>query len=192
MKFVSPLIWQHSSQKYTLSPSSRCMGMIDPYINEIVTYVAEPDEEAIRREIMLPPYCFLIPNLIIGLFCPIFCIIPLIIYCCVRRYYKSSVEGTKMHLTEHTLVYVEGGRPTEYGRLTIPLANIASVIVQPPDTIINIKPTAPEVLINRIIYTTADDSTRGIPTTVATCSVPIPNVKNAEHFAKVIRRVLIQ
>ena len=51
------------------------VGMTDPYINETVTYVAEPDKEAIRREIMFPLYCFLIPNLIIGPFCPIFCII---------------------------------------------------------------------------------------------------------------------
>ena len=158
--------------------------MIDPYINETVTYVAEPDEEAIRRKIMLPFYCFLSPNLV-------FCIIPLIIYCCVRRHYKSTVQGTQIYLTEHTLVYVEGGRPIEYGRLTIPLANIASVIVEPPDTIINIKPDAPEVLINKIQYTTAGDSTVGITTTVATRNVPIPNVKNAEDFAEV-RRVLIQ
>ena len=167
------------------------VGMIDPYINETVTYVAEPDEEAIRRKIMLPFYCFLIPNLIIGLFCPIFCIIPLIIYCYVKRLYKSTVQGTQIYLTEHTLVHVEGGRPIEYGRLTIPLANIASVIVEPPDTIINIKPDAPEVLINKIQYTTAGDSTVGITTTVATRNVPIPNVKNADDFAEV-RRVLIQ
>ena len=160
------------------------VGMIDPYINETVTYVAEPDEEAIRRKIMLPFYCFLSPNLV-------FCIIPLIIYCCVRRHYKSTVQGTQIYLTEHTLVYVEGGRPIEYGRLTIPLANIASVIVEPPDTIINIKPDAPEVLINKIQYTTAGDSTVGITTTVATRNVPIPNVKNADDFAEV-RRVLIQ
>ena len=85
-KFVSLLKWQHSNQNYT--PESKLqVGMTDPYINETVTYVAEPDEEAIRREIMLPLYCFLIPNLIIGLFCPIFCIIPVIMYCCVRRHY---------------------------------------------------------------------------------------------------------
>ena len=168
------------------------VGMTDPYINETVTYVAEPDEEAIRRKIMLPLYCFLIPGLIMGLFCPMFCIIPLIVYCCVRRHYKSTVQGTQIYLTEHTLVYVEGGRPIEYGRLTIPLANIASVIVEPPDTIINIKPTAPEVLINKIHYTRAGDSSAGIPTAVATRNVPIPNVKNAEDFAEAIRRELIR
>ena len=168
------------------------VGMTDPYINETVTYVAEPDEEGIRRKIMLPLYCFLIPNLIIGLFCPIFCIIPIIIYCCVRRHYKSTVQGIQIYFTEHTLVYVEGGQPIEYSRLTIPLANIVSVIMQPPNTIINIKPDASAVTLNRIQYTTDDDSTGGIPTSVATCSVPIPNVKNAEDFAEAIRRVLIQ
>ena len=168
------------------------VGMTDPYINETVTYVAEPDEEAIWREIMLPLYCFLIPNLIIGLFCPIFCIIPVIIYCCVRRHYKSTVQGTQIYLTEHTLVYVEGGQSTVYGRLTIPLANIASVLVQPPNTIINIKPTAPEVLINRTQYTGSGTSTTAISSTAATHSVPIPNVKMAENFAEAIRSVLIQ
>ena len=168
------------------------VGMTDPYINETVTYVAEPDEEAVQRQIMLPFYCFLIPNLIIGLFCPIFCIIPVIMYCCVRRHYKSTVQGTQIYLTEHTLVYVEGGRSTEYGRLTIPLANIVSVLVQPPNTIINIKPTAPEVLINRTQYTGSGTSTTAISSTAATRSVPIPNVKNAENFAEAIRSVLIQ
>ena len=179
MQIVHKLYTQNFAKMATFQPklhseSKLQVGMTDPYINETVTYVAEPDEEAIRRQIMLPLYCFLIPNLIIGLFCPIFCIIPVIMYCCVRRHYQSTVQGTQIYLTEHTLVYVEGGRSTEYGRLTIPLANIVSVLVQPPNTIINIKPTAPEVI------RSAGDST------FATHSVPIPNVKDAEAFAEAI------
>ena len=160
------------------SESKLQVGMTDPYINETVTYVAEPDEEAIRRQ-MLPAYCFLFLYLILGIFIPIVCIIVCILYYCMRKQHKSTIQGTQIYLTKHTLVYVDGSLPIQYGRLTIPLANIVSVLVQPPNTIINIKPTAPEVI-------------RGVGhSTFATRSVPIPNVKDAEAFAEAIRRELI-
>ena len=97
----------------------------------------------------------------------------------MRRQHKSTIQGTQIYLTEHTLVYVRDDQSTVYGRLTIPLANIVSVLVQPPNTIINTKPTAPEVI------RSAGHST------FATRSVPIPNVKDAEAFAEAIRRELI-
>ena len=173
------------------SESKLQVGMTDPYINETVTYVAEPDEEAIRRQ-MLPVYCFLICYLIVGIFCPIVWITTCLFYYCIRKQHESTIQGTQIYLTEHTLVYVRGDQSIEHGRLTIPLANIVSVLVQPPNTIINIKPTAPEVLINRTQYTGSGTSTTAISSTAATRSVPISNVKNAENFAEAIRSVLIQ
>ena len=160
------------------SESKLQVGMTDPYINETVTYVAEPDEEAIRRKMLLF-YCFLILFLIVGIICPILWIMMCIVYYSIRQQQKSAIQGTQIYLTKHTLVYVDGILPIQYGRLTIPLANIVSVLVQPPNTIINIKPTAPEVI-------------RGVGhSTFATRSVPIPNVKDAEAFAEAIRRELI-
>ena len=160
------------------SESKLQVGMTDPYINETVTYVAEPDEEAIRRKVLLI-YCFLILFLIVGIVCPIIWIIMCILYYSIRKQQKSAIQGTQIYLTKHTLVYVDGSLPIEYGRLTIPLANIVSVLVQPPNTIINIKPTAPEVI-------------RGVGhSAFATRSVPIPNVKDVEAFAEAIRRELI-
>ena len=160
------------------SESKLQVGMTDPYIDETVTYVAEPDEEAIQRQ-MLRAYWFLIAHLIFGIFCPILWITGCILYYCMRKQHKSTIQGTQIYLTKHTLVYVDGSLSIEYGRLTIPLANIVSVLVQPPNTIINIKPTAPEVI-------------RGVGhSTFATRSVPIPNVKDAEAFAEAIRRELI-
>ena len=169
-------------------------GMTDPYINETVTHVAELDEEAIRKEIMQPFCIFFIFSLIAGIFCPIFCIIPWIMFCCVRKHCKSTVEGTHVYVTEHTLVYVKGGLPIEFSRVNIPLANIASVNVQPPNMLINIKPTAPEVILSRPGYRRGGDSghTHTVPIlqTFATRSVPIPHLKNVEAFAEAIHEVI--
>jgi len=161
--------------------------MTDPYINETVTHVAELDEEAIRKEIWYPFLCFFVFCLSMGIFCPMFCIIPWIMFCCVKRRIKSTAEGTHLYVTEHTLVYVKGGLPIEFSRMTIPLANIASVSVQPPDMLINIKPTAPEVILSRPGYHRGGTGDTG---TFATRIVPIPHVKNAETFAEVIHKVI--
>jgi len=171
-------------------------GMTDPYINETVTYVAELDEEAIRKGIWQPVLLVFIISIIMGILCPMFLIMPLIMFCCVKKECKSTVEGTHVYVTEHTLVYVKGGQPIEFRRVTIPLANIASVIIQPPNVIINIKPTAPEVILSRRGYRHAgyDDSghARTVPTlqTFSTRTVPIPHLKNEEAFAEVIREVI--
>ena len=162
-------------------------GMTDPYINETVTHVAELDEEAIRKEIWYPFLCFFVFSLSMGIFCPMFCIIPWIMFCCVKKQIKSTVEGTHVYVTEHTLVYVKGGVPIEFSRVTIPLANIVSVSVQPPNMVINIKPTAPEVILSRPGYHRGGTGDTG---TFATRTVPIPHVKNAETFAEVIHEVI--
>ena len=176
-----------------IQPKSKLQaGMTDPYINETVTYVAEMDEEAIRKGIWRPFLFFFIPSIIVGILCPIFCIIPWIMYCCVRKTVNSTVEGTHVYLTEQTLVYVEGGQPIEFSRVTIPLANIASVFVQPPNTVINIKPPAPEVILSRPSYSGGSADRANVPTyeTFATRTVPIRNVKNAEAFAEATREVI--
>jgi len=165
-------------------------GMTDPYINEVVKYVAELDEEGIRKEIIQPFRFFFIFSLIAGIFCPIFCIMPLIMFCLVRRHCKSTVEGSHVYVTENTLVYIKGGQPIEFSRVTIPLANIASVNVQPPGMLISIKPTAPEVILSRQANPGIPVSDRVAMQTFATRSVPIPHVKNAEPFAAAIREVI--
>jgi len=160
--------------------------MTDPYINETVTYVAEVDEKAIRKEIWQPFLCFFIFNLILGLIFPVFCIIPWIMFCCVMSHATCTAEGTQVYVTEKTLVYVKGDQPIEFGRVTIPLTSIATVIVQPPDLLINIKPTAPEEVLSRPGYSGSLSTHQ----TFATRSVPIPNVKNAEAFAEVIHEMI--
>jgi len=125
-------------------------GMTDPYINETVTYVAELDEEAIRKEIWQPFLCFFIFNLILGIIFPLFCIIPWIMFCCVMNHANSTAEGTQVYITENTLVYVEGD---QFSRVTVPLTSIATVMVQPPDLLINIKPTAPKEVLSRACHT---------------------------------------
>jgi len=99
-----------------------------------------------------------------------------------------------VYVTEHTLVYVKGGLPIEFSRVTIPLANITSVSVQPPDMLINIKPTAPEVILFCPGYRRGGDSghTHSVPflQTFATRSVPIPHLKNVEAFAEGIHEVI--
>lgn len=46
-------------------------------------------------------------------------------------------------------MYVEGNRPIERGRVTIPLANIASTRVQSGTVVVQIKPTAAQVMVDR-------------------------------------------
>ena len=168
-----------------IQPESKLQaGTTDPYINETVTYVAELDEEAIRNGFLCIFVFSFIGMVLLGILCPIFCIMPWITYCSMKKKYKSMVEETHLYLTEQTLVYVQGGRPIEFSRVTIPLANIASVIVQPPITVINIKPTAPEV----ILYHYSNNSDQYV--TNVTRTVPIPNVKNAEAFAEATREVI--
>lgn len=135
--------------------------------------------------------CFFIFNLILGIFFPLFCIMPWIMHCCMRKHCKSTVEGMQtVYVTEHPLVYVRGVCPnaTEFSRVTIPLANTASVIVEPPDMLIIIKPTAPEEILSHPGYSGSLPAHQ----TFATRSVPIPNVRNAETFAEVIREMIVR
>ena len=159
-------------------------GMTDPYTNEVVTYVAELDEEGLRNDFTQTFCSCFISGLIIAIMCPIFCFIPLIILCDARSQYESIVEGTHVYVTENTLVYIRRNQPTKFRRVAIPLANIASVNVQPPSMLINIKPTAPEVILSR--------SVNGEMQEFATRSVPIRHVKSAEPFAAVIREVITE
>ena len=155
-------------------------GMVDPYLNAVVTHVAELDEDAIRRQSRIA----ILPFLTIVI--PCFWVMGCIVWFYNEYRTTSAIRGTQVYLTEHTLVYTMGNLPIECNRVTIPLANIASVIVQPGIMTVNIKPTAPEVMLNRQ-YTTGDQHTSTLTTAVATHSVPIYRVYNAEEFAKVIQ-----
>ena len=154
-------------------PPNPQTGMVDPYLNEVVTHVAEVDEDAIRRQNRIA----ILPFFIIAIVIPFFWVMGCIVWFCNEYRTTSEIRGTQVYLTEHTLVYTMGNLPIECNRVTIPLANIASVIVQPGIMTVNIKPTAPEVMLNREYA-------------VATRSVPICHVYNAEEFAEVIQSKL--
>ena len=168
-----------------VSPFKPQMGMVDPYLNEVVAHVAELDEDAIRRQSRIA----ILPFLIITIVIPCFWVMACIVWFCNEYRTTSGIRGTQVYLTEHTLVYTMGNLPIECNRVTIPLANIASVMVQPGIMTVNIKPTAPEVMLNRQC-TTGDKHTRALITAVATRSVRICHVYNAEEFAKVIQSKL--
>ena len=168
-------------------PPKMEVGMVDQHINETVTHVAELDEEAFRRQnrvVLLP----MLIALMIGICLPFTWIVICIVYLSIKRQTDATIRGTQVYLTDHTLVYTVGNQPIESRRVMIPLANIASVMVQPGVMTVNIKPTAPEVMLNR--HHTGEESYGTFTTTVATRSVPIYNVKNAEEFAKIIQSYL--
>ena len=171
-----------SGPPQTLAPTKFQEGMMDPHINETVTHVAEVDEEAIRRE-NRPMKIAALFNCIIGFIMPLFWIMACLMYFITKHYEKKAIRDTQVYLTEHTLVCVFANRPIESSRLTIPLSNIASAIVQPRVITVNIKPTAPAVMLNQ--YYRSDNST--VATSVATRTVPIYYVKNAEVFAELIK-----
>ena len=170
----------------TVAPLKLQVGMVDQHINETVTHVAELDEEAFRRQNRNILLFMLIPA-IFGICFPCVWIMICIVYCCVRKQTEATIRGTQVYLTERTLVCTIGNQPIESSRVTIPLTNIASVMVQPGVMTVNIKPTAPEVMLNRR-HATEDNAT--FTTTVATRTVPVYNIKNAEEFAKVIQSYL--
>ncbi len=151
------------------------VGTVDPYINERVTYVADLDEEAATPQLRKLCLCLMLPSLLICICFPFIWVILLVLYCIMNNSHKSIVRKSQVYTTEHTVVYVQGDLPIERSRVTIPLANIASVIVQPRETTINIKPTSPEVMFTQY------------QTTIATRSLPIRDIKNAEGFARAIR-----
>lgn len=149
------------------------VGMTDPFTNETVKYLAEIDEEAVnqrgrKRFIMLS-----ILILVFCLFLPCAWLLVALQYYLIRYQVKGTLES-RVYLTDHTLVYgyAEG---VVRRRVTIPLANVASVnMVQPSTVTVIIKSTAPGVVLLG----------RGMG---ATRVVPIQDIKDAEGFAHAIR-----
>ena len=170
-------------------PPPKCqVGMVDPYVNEVVTHVAELDEDAMRRQSRNA----ILPFLCVTLAFPSFWMLACIVWCWNERKTTSTIRGTQVYLTEHTLVYVIANHSIILSsRVTIPLSNIASVMVQSGVMTVNIKPTTSEVMLN-IKYTTGGQhsSTGTLTTALPTGSVPIYHVYNAEEFAKVIQNNL--
>ena len=155
----------------------RVVGMLDPHINETVTHLAEMDFETNRRNITR---LWLILAVLFSICFPcVWCMV-----CMVHFVTKSQTHGAQVYLTDHNLVCTRLNRP----QVTIPLANIASTLVQPGVMTVNIKPTAPEVMLKR--SHTSSDGHSHYTTTYGTRSVPIRNLKNAEEFAKVVQSYL--
>lgn len=140
------------------------VGMIDPHLNEKVTYMAEMDKETIKRQGWKSCFLHSVLSLFFGLCLPCAWFLVCVAYCVMKYLVKTRLRA-QVYLTDHTFVYVEGSRGL---RVTIPLASIATVVVvQPNVMIVNIKPTAPEVYHTR--------------------TVPIRDIRDAESFAKAIR-----
>ena len=118
---------------------------------------------------------------------PCYWIIACLVWCIDERRTTAAIQEIQVYLTEHTLVFRMGNLLIESSRVTIPLANIATVMVQPGALTVNIKPTAPEVMLNRT-YTTGGQHSSTFTAALATHSVPIYYVYNAEEFGKVIGR----
>jgi len=156
--------------------------MVDPYLNEVVTHVAELDEDAIRRQRRIA----ILPFLIFSLVIPCFWVMACILWCKTEHESTVAIRGTQVYLTEHTLVYVEAGQaPIEFRKVTMPLSNIASVMVQPGVMTVIIKPTASEVMLT--LQHSIGGSHISTTTVFPTRSVPIDHVYNAEEFAKIIQ-----
>ena len=72
--------------------------------------------------------------------------------------------------------------PIERARTTVPLANIATVISGGHTVTVNIKPTAPEVIMNSNI-----PSGEGVYSSYATRSIKVEHIKNVSEFAESMR-----
>lgn len=169
-----------------LSPESRLrVGMVDPRLDETVTYAAEMDMEAgqddVRRMrrglcplvIIVLPFSLCFPCLLICMYC---------VYNDQKKIIIAEVEKTQAYITDSTFVYISPHLPVERGRTTVPLTSIASVINHGHVLTVNIKPTAPEVIMN-----TSRPSGEGGYSSYATRSIQIERIKNASDFADKIR-----
>ena len=183
-------------------PPKLQVGMVDAHINETVTFVAELDEDDLveagkmnlKRDCCKVIICAILLPCVLPFICLIYCIacaillpcvLPFIclIYCIACSQYRTSrvrvPQYWRLHLPDHTLVYVDPDPYLHNERISIPLTNIASVVPDsssvPSITTINIKPSAPELLLNR-----------GPERITATRSLEIKHVKNAEAFAEIV------
>ena len=167
------------------SESRLQVGMTDPRLNETVTCVAEMDRQIAQDEIrkLRRGLC---PLLVIML--PISICLPCLLICmyCLYRAQKntiiSDVEHTQAYITESTFVYITPHLPIERARTTVPLANIATVISGGHTVTVNIKPTAPEVIMNSNI-----PSGEGVYSSYATRSIKVEHIKNVSEFAESMR-----
>ena len=161
------------------------VGVIDPRLNESVTYVAEMDMSAAQEEIrqlrrgLCPLFAILLffslcnPCMLLAIYC---------IYSSQKNRILSGVEQTQAYITDSTFVLISPHLPIERARTTVPLANIATVTTQGHSLWVNIKPTAPEVTMN-----SNQPSAKGAYLTYTTRSIPVEKIKNVSIFADAIR-----
>ena len=106
------------------------VGMIDERLNETVTYVAEMDVSAAQEDVrqlrrgLCPIICLLLP-LSLGFPCVLLCMY--CVYRAQRKHILSGVTQTQAYITDSTFVFVSPYLPIERARITVPLANIATV-----------------------------------------------------------------
>lgn len=153
------------------------VGMTDPHLNETVTFVAEVDQDVPKVQCQNISVCSIITQVVLSIILPCCGLFILLIYCISYRQRKSKAQGTRVYLTDRTLVYVRTDLPQQHSRVTVPLNSIASVVVyaDPPTATVNVKPTEIPV-INYHMH--LKDPTH---------SVSIGYLKDPEAFASAVR-----
>lgn len=159
-------------------------GMTDPRLNETVIHLAEMDMEAVQDDVRqlrrgLCPLVVIMLPLILCFPCVLLCMY--CVYSAQKNTIIAEVEKTQVYITDSTFVYINPLLPIERGRTTVPLSNIATVFGRGHVLTVNIKPTAPEVIMNNY------PSGEGQYSSYATRSIPIKCIKNASDFADKIK-----
>ena len=155
--------------------------MTDPRLNETVTYVAEMDlereQEELRktRKIVCLLVCILLP-----LFClPCAFILPLFLYAIMDNNFVK-LKQAQIYITDSTLVWINPFLREDIARTTVPLADIATTTTDSNNLVsVNIKPTAPQVILNR-------GNSQG--ETYATRCIPLAKIKNPSEFADAVQQ----
>ena len=151
------------------------VGMIDPQLNETVTHVAEIDMEAAQEDIRRLRRD-LYPLLVVLIPIPCFWICVYTFYNSQKKYLLTTYQSTQVYLTDNTIVFISPHLLTEGGRVAVPLANVATVVGHGRVLTVNVKATAPKVIMN-----STDQGSYG------TRSIPMECIKNASDFSDVIR-----
>lgn len=165
----------------------RAAGDTDPRLGETVVSVADIDDDISEDLARLRGgYCIImIIPAIFSLCFPCILLIMTLIFCCThqstKKRLRSVIEKTEVYITDSTFVWVDPTLLNDRGVTTIPLADIATVVPEGKQITVNVKPTAPQVMMN---------STDG--TTYATRSIKVNRILNAEHFASSVRERIMQ
>ena len=164
------------------------VGTTDRRLNEVITEVAQIDTDAVEEKVRKKKLWYILFTLFAVIasgviFFPIIAIFICFNYTREAKEIRLATQN-QVYCTKSSFVFVNATLPIEQGVTIFPLANIATLFGDGNVLTINIKPTAPEVIMN------IKQPTRGgyqLTTSFASRSIRIEGIKNASEFCAALQ-----